>query len=90
MITIHHNFEENRFKWFWAKYVKGGNIEKHCKACLLGPYSKKFSGASNKNLLNQPTLVMAEVPIKEYKAIYFCGILKKGYPIYVTLEEMRN
>ena len=79
MITIHHNFDEKKFKWLWAKYVKAGNIEKHCTACLIGPYSKKFSGASNHDLLEQPSLVMDEVPEGQYEAIYFCGVIKKGY-----------
>lgn len=79
MITIHHNFDETKFKWLWAKYVKAGNIEKHCTACMIGPYSKKFSGTSNHNLLEQPTLVMDEEPDGLYEAIYFCGVLKKGY-----------
>ena len=79
MITIHHNFDESQFKWLWAKYVKAGNIEKHCTASLIGSYSKKFSGSTNQNLLSQPTLVMDEIPEGGYEAIYFCGVLKKGY-----------
>lgn len=75
MITIHHNFDERKFKWLWAKYVKAGNIDKHCTACLIGPYSKKFSGASNHDLLEQPSLVMDEVPEGQYEAIYFCGVI---------------
>lgn len=43
MITIKHNFDESKFMWLWAKYVKAGNIEKHCTACLKGPYSAKFN-----------------------------------------------
>ena len=79
MITIKHNFDETKFKWLWAKYVKAGNIEKHCTACLIGPYSKKFSGSSNYNLLEQSTMAMDEVPDDQYETIYFCGVLKKGY-----------
>lgn len=79
MIKINHNFDETKFKWLWAKYVRAGNIEKHCTACLKGPYSKKFSSTSNKDLLNQPELVMDEVSDGLYEAIYFCGVLKKGY-----------
>ena len=79
MITIHHNFDERKFKWLWARYVKAGNIEKHCVNSIPGTYSKKFSGASNHDLLNQPELVMDEVPEGKYEAIYFCGVLKKGY-----------
>ena len=44
MITIKHNFDESKFKWLWAKYVNAGNIEKHCTACLKGPYSYPSSG----------------------------------------------
>ena len=79
MIILHHNFDETKFKWLWAKYVKAGNIEKHCTASLIGQYSKKFSGTSNKSLLSQPILEMDEVKDDEYEAIYFCGVLKKGY-----------
>ena len=79
MITIHHNFDERKFQWLWAKYVKAGNIENHCTACMKGPYSKKFSGASNHDLLSQPDMVMDEVPEGQYEAIYFCGVLRKGY-----------
>ena len=79
MITIHHNFDETKFKWLWAKYVKAGNIEKHCTASMIGQYSKKFSGSSNKDLLAQPKLRMDEVTDGNYEAIYFCGVLKKGY-----------
>ena len=39
MITIKHNFDEPKFMWLWEKYVKAGNLEKHCTACLKGPYS---------------------------------------------------
>ncbi len=80
MIQIRHNFDEKKFKWLWAKYVKDGNVEKHCTACLCGPYSKKFSGTSNQNLLAQPELVMNEIPDGDFKAIYFCGVIKRGYP----------
>ena len=80
MIKITHNFDEKKLKWLWAKYVTKGNNEKHCQACLHGPYSKKFSGTSNKDLLSQPVLVMDEKEPGTYKAIYFCGVVKKGYP----------
>lgn len=79
MITIRHNFDETKFKWLWARYVKSGNIEKHCVNSIPGTYSKKFSGTSNHDLLSQPTLVMDEVHVDNYEAIYFCGVLKKGY-----------
>ena len=80
MITIHHNFDEKKFKWLWAKYVTCGNIEKHCQACIHGRYSKKFSATTNTDLIHQPVLQMDEQPEGSYKAIYFCGVIKKGYP----------
>lgn len=79
MITIHHNFDPKKFMWLWAKYVKAGNIDKHCTACLIGSYSKKFSGTSNLKMLEQTTVVMDEVADGQYEAIYFCGVLKTGY-----------
>ena len=79
MITIHHNFDPKQFMWLWAKYVKAGNIGKHCTACMIGPYSKKFSGTSNPKFLEQTTMIMDEVGEGLYEAIYFCGVLKAGY-----------
>ena len=87
MIKIHHNFDETKFKWLWAKYVKAGNIEKHCAACLLGQYSKKFSGSTNQKLLSKPVLKMDEFPEEGYEAIYFCGVIKKGY---LNKHPLRN
>lgn len=80
VIKIHHNFDDTKFKWLWAKYVREGNLEHHCTNCLKGKYSSVFSNSSNSNLLSQPVIEMNEVPIGEYKAIYFCGVIKKGYP----------
>lgn len=79
MVTIRHNIDETKFKYLWAKYVKGSNIERHCAQCVPGTFSKKFSGAWNSNLLDQPILEMNEVPDGEYEAIYFCGVFKKGF-----------
>lgn len=79
MVTIRHNIDETQFKYLWAKYVKGSNIERHCAQCVPGTFSKKFSGAWNSDLLHQPTLAMDEVPDEEYQAIYFCGVYKKGF-----------
>lgn len=79
MITIKHNFNPSKFKWLWAKYVYAGDVTKHCTACIKGKYSKKFSGTSNKNMLTQTTIVMDELPEGSYDAIYFCGVVKKGY-----------
>ena len=66
MIIIHHNFDETKFKWLWAKYVKAGIIEKHCTASLIGPYSKKISGTSNKELSTQSEIDKDEVSDGNY------------------------
>lgn len=79
MITIHHNFDPSKFKWLWAKYVHGGDDTRHCTTCIKGRYSKKFSGTSNKDMLKQTTIVMDEQPDGTYDAVYFCGVVKKGY-----------
>lgn len=65
--------------WLWAKYVKVGNIDKHCTACMIGSYSKKFAGTSNPKLMVQTTIVMDDVAEGQYETIYFCGVLKAGY-----------
>ncbi len=79
MIIIKHNFKPAKFKWLWAKYVYAGDLSKHCTACIKGKYSKKFSGTSNKDMINQTVLFMDEYPKEFYDAIYFCGVVKKGY-----------
>ena len=79
MIKIHHNFDETKFKWLWAKYVCKGKTDSHCTTCIPGYYSKKFSGTSNRAFNTQPFLVMDEVINDAYEAIYFCGVIKKGY-----------
>lgn len=79
MITIHHNFSPSQFKWLWAKYVHGGDDTRHCTACIKGRYSKKFSATSNPKMLTQKTFIMDEQPDGSYDAIYFCGVVKKGY-----------
>lgn len=80
MIRIKHNIDESKFKFLWAKYVEDGKIDKHCAQCLKGHWSKKFSGAWNKDLPSQPVLEMNEFPEGSFKAIYFCGVAKSGYP----------
>lgn len=80
MIRIKHNIDESKFKFLWAKYVEHGKIDKHCAQCLKGHWSKKFSGAWNSDLVSQPILDMDEFSDGSFKAIYFCGVAKSGYP----------
>ena len=77
MLTIHHNFAPEQFLWLWAKYVRSFNPSKHCTNCIPGRYSRKFSKASNPELKNQRTIDFDE--FSDFKAIYMCGVSKKGY-----------
>ena len=64
--------------WLWAKYVRAVNDEQHCQASLRGPYSKRLSG-HNTDLPKQATLMLDEVGQSEFRAIYICGVARKGY-----------
>lgn len=77
-IIILHNLDPDKFVWLWAKYVRGVNDTKHCTNSILGRYSKKLS-KHNPELTQQPELVLDEEPGDSYKAIYICGVAKKGY-----------
>lgn len=76
MIKIQHNFDSNKFKWLWSKYVIDGNDKKHCTNSLKGKYSKKFS-KHNENFNEDRVIIFDEV--EEFKAIYICGVINKGY-----------
>lgn len=78
MIKIKHNFEKEKFMWLWAKYVKAGDDSKHCTNCIKGKYSKKFS-KHNEELKENTQLIFDEEEGGTYKAIYICGVIKKGY-----------
>lgn len=79
-VKIKHNIDEKKFSYLWAKYVRSGNLNNHCAKCLNGTWSRKFSGFNNNDLLSQPELTMDEVDVQKYKALYFCGGSKMGYP----------
>ena len=55
-----------KFRYFWAKYVDGFNLNVHCARCLLGHYSKKV--APDKSLIN--------VALDEHASRYYyiCGV----------------
>lgn len=78
-VKIKHNIDEKQFSYLWAMYVRSGNIKHHCARCMNGVWSKKFSKRNNHDLLSQPELIMDEVDVHKYKAIYFCGGHKLGY-----------
>ena len=78
MIKIKHNFNASKFKWLWSKYVTEGNDKKHCTNCIKGKYSKKFS-KHNENFNNENIITFDEVEGGNYKAIYICGVINKGY-----------
>ena len=78
MIEITHNFDPSQFMWLWSKYVTAFNDACHCTNTIRGSYSKKLS-KGNPELPSTPTLVMDEQPVGTYRAIYICGVSKRGY-----------
>lgn len=85
MVTIRHNIDPNKFKFFWTKYVREGDLSHHCAACVKGSWSKKFSAAWNKDETTgqqQPfssEITFDEKPEESYQAIYICGVFKEGF-----------
>ena len=78
-VELCHNLEPDAFMWLWMKYVHGLNDRYHCTNCLRGWYGKKLNKA-NPDLLDSPELVLDERPSDAYRAIYICGVYKRGYP----------
>lgn len=78
IVKVKHNLDSNKFMWLWSKYVNAGNDTKHCTACLKGAYSKKFS-KHNEEFNSQEIIEFDEVNEDNFKAIYICGVIKKGY-----------
>ena len=78
MIEITHSFDPSKFMWLWAKYVTGFNETQHCTNSIRGRYSRKL-WKGNPELPSTPTLVMDEQPVGTYRAIYICGVSKRGY-----------
>ena len=76
MIEITHNFEARKFKWLWAKYVRGVDEARHCTNAIKGPYSKRFSKL-NPNL--GAHIIFDEQPLNSFTAIYICGVAGLGY-----------
>ena len=97
MVTIRHNIDPDKFKFFWTKYVREGDLNHHCAACVKGFWSKKFCAAWNKDestgqqLPFQSEITFDEKPEETYSAIYVCGVFKeessskKNYPHNVHL-----
>lgn len=85
MVTIRHNIDPTKFKFFWTKYVREGNLSHHCAACVKGSWSKKFCAAWNKDESTgesvpfQSEITFDEFPEDDYKAIYICGVFKSGF-----------
>jgi hypothetical protein len=76
MIEIVHNFRPEKFKWLWTKYVTGRNDLHHCTNSIRGRYSKKLTRL-NRDF--SQTLVLDEMPVNSYSAIYVCGVSAAGY-----------
>jgi hypothetical protein len=79
MIILEHNLDPRRFKWLWAKYVRGVNDAQHCTNSLRGPYSKKFSKL-NPGFAAGARVTFDEQSPASFQAIYICGVSSRGYP----------
>lgn len=79
MIEMVHNFDPNQFMWLWAKYVVGFNEKYHCTNSIRGRYSTKFN-KSSPALTVSPSVQFDEQAWGSYRAIYVCGVSKRGYP----------
>ena len=77
-ITLHHNLIPSSFVWLWAKYVRGIRDTHHCTNALIGPYSRRLS-RHNPDLASTSILVLDEVPLDRFVAIYICGVAAQGY-----------
>jgi hypothetical protein len=78
-IRLNHNLDSPKFMWLWAKYVKAFNPKYHCTNSLAGRYSSKFSGKKHPDLIKKNNILMDE--FEDSKAIYICGVAKKGYSV---------
>ena len=78
MIILEHNLDPKRFKWLWAKYVRGVNDAHHCTNSLLGPYSKKFSKL-NPKFAAGTAVAFDEQSASTFCGIYICGVSSHGY-----------
>ena len=80
-IILKHNLDPSKFMWLWSRYVDGFDEEKHCVNCLLPRVKKnhsKLNGATHPDLVKEGVMTFDE--IEDFKAIYLCGVIKKGYP----------
>lgn len=78
-VELHHNLLPSAFKWLWMKYVSGVNDKYHCTNCLRGRYGKTLS-KHNEQLANTSVVLLDEMPLESYAAIYVCGVINRGYP----------
>lgn len=78
-VLLQHNLRPEAFMWLWMKYTTGLNDRHHCTNCLRGPYSKILSKPKNPHLGTTRRLVLDEVPVGSYRALYICGVAARGY-----------
>jgi hypothetical protein len=78
-IRLKHNLKPDKFMWLWMKYVKGFRDTHHCTNSLLGKYSSVLSKSKNPELESQTVLTLNEYEQNQFKALYICGVAKKGY-----------
>jgi hypothetical protein len=78
-VELQHNLLPSSFKWLWMKYVTGVNDKYHCTNCLRGKYGKTLS-KHNEQLATTSVVLLDEMPLESYSAIYVCGVINRGYP----------
>ncbi len=61
------------------KYVTGVNDKYHCTNCLRGKYGKTLS-KHNEQLATTSVVLLDEMPLESYSAIYVCGVINRDYP----------
>lgn len=66
---------ENKFRYFWLKYVTGVNLNVHCAGCLKGEYSSKIHKPEKTSLVE--TWSNCVLDEHDSQIFYLCGVTKK-------------
>jgi hypothetical protein len=67
------NPSEQRYKFFWLKYVTDLNFDEHCQRCLLGPVSKRISTGLVATVRSRTVWENVRLDEADSKLLYLCG-----------------
>lgn len=72
--SFQYDPKQQRYKFFWTKYVRSVNLEVHCQKCLIGPWSKRIS--TSEICKHTKAVTLQEVRLDEDSAqmLYLCGV----------------